>query len=152
MSQVPTPSDALRAAYAGALYEVLAAPQACFRLGPGGTEAGPWLAQLGAQSASILTAWNPFSEARPELENLAAQARLRARIEAAGWCWLPAQGADPAGAWPAEPSLCVLDLPEAALDALLLEFRQYAAVCITAQHGARLHWHPEIRAAQGGST
>jgi hypothetical protein len=67
-------------------------------------------------SAAVVTAWNPFSEPRPIIENQTAQARLIADIQQLALHHQPGHGADPTGVWPPEPSRLVLgiDLTSAA--------------------------------------
>ena len=61
-------------------------------------------------SAAVVTAWNPFSEPRPIVENQTAQARLIADIEQLALQHQPGHGADPTGVWPPEPSRLVLGI------------------------------------------
>lgn len=68
-------------------------------------------------SAAVVTAWNPYSELRPDAENQSAQARLVSDIEQLSLRHQPGHGADPTGSWPPEPSRFVLgiDLTSAGL-------------------------------------
>ncbi|MDN3919108.1 DUF3293 domain-containing protein [Roseateles violae] len=142
--QIPRPAAALRQSYEATLFEVLEAAPAVFRIGDGGTCIDAWLASVGARSACIITAWNPFSASTLPEQNHARQQRLLASIEAASLRWLPAQGRDPSGEWPPEPSLCVLDMDEHQIDAWLQEFEQYAAVVLIHFEGCHLRWHPGV--------
>jgi hypothetical protein len=124
----------LAQAYESALYEVL------FPAGPVTFEVGE--AELPgpyeAQSLTVVTAYNPGTQ-RPTLqENEAANARLRQRIERAGWRWFPAAGYDP-GRIHEEPSFAVLGLSEEEALALSAEFRQVAVLYVSAGR-ARLLW------------
>ena len=82
---------------------------------------------VGTRSWGFITAWNPRSETRPPEDNLAAQRELltalRACPEAAIY---PAIGIGPSG-W-SEPSLFVVGLETAALDALCHRHEQNAYV------------------------
>jgi len=82
---------------------------------------------VGTRSWGFITAWNPRSETRPPEDNLAAQRELltalRAWPEAAIYS---AIGIGPSG-W-SEPSLFVIDLETAALDALCHRHEQNAYV------------------------
>jgi hypothetical protein len=60
--------------------------------------------------AAVVTAWNPFSEPRPIVENQTAQARLIADVEQLALRHQPGHGADPTGVWPPEPSRLVLGI------------------------------------------
>lgn len=137
------PTEQLIAAYMAAEYRVHGDLPITLRVGaaaPGG-----WLEVLGCQSATVVTAWNPFSEQLPADENLARQRELVAIVEAAGLRWLPAVGQDPAGQWLAEESACVLDAPLALVYAWLARFGQFAAVRVERGERCRLVWHPEVR-------
>jgi hypothetical protein len=105
-----------------------------------------WLEKMGAQSATILTAWNPLGEEKPPADNERAQEELLSAIRARELRWLPATGEDPAGKWDPEPGFCVFDAPDALLDEWLLIFRQNAAVRVERERECRLVWHPAIRA------
>ena len=61
-------------------------------------------------SAAVVTAWNPYSEARPEEENQTAQARLVSNIEQLVLRHQPGHGADRSGNWPPEPSRLILGI------------------------------------------
>ena len=64
----PLPTLELVASYEAALYEVEGDVPALLRIGqvpPHG-----WLDQLGARSVTLITAWNPFSQALDEAINL----------------------------------------------------------------------------------
>ncbi|OOG38200.1 DUF3293 domain-containing protein [Rhodanobacter sp. C05] len=82
---------------------------------------------VGTRSWGFITAWNPRSETRATEDNLAAQRELltalRASPEAAIY---PAIGIGP-GSW-SEPSLFVIGLDTAAIDALCHRHEQNAYV------------------------
>jgi hypothetical protein len=87
--------------------------------------------------AGIVTAYNPASEPRAEEENRRADARLLARIAAAGvraWRTLARGAHDPAGAWD-EPGWCIPGPPRDLAVSLGAEFGQNAIVWIDA-HGS----------------
>ena len=142
----PPPSPALRQAFEATHYEVEGPAPAVFRIGQDGPQVAGWLSKVGARSACIVTAWNPFSREMPAEENARRQQALLDRVEAAGLRCLPARGRDPSGQWPPEDSLCVLDASEAMLADWLRGFDQYAAVTVSARAGCRLRWHPALRA------
>ena len=68
------------------------------------------------ETAAVLTAWNPYSETKPDAENHAAEARLISDLDRLGLRHQPGRGADPTGQWPPEDSRLVvgLDLATAA--------------------------------------
>lgn len=140
----PRPSPSLLAAYNATLFEVLTTPAAALLVGGQGPLVGDWLLGVGANSAVIITAWNPFSRSTEQAANEQKQAQLLAEVEAAGLQWLPAQGRDAAGVWPPEPSLCVLDASLILIDRWLANFEQFAAVTIDPINGCQLRWHPGV--------
>ncbi|XHS79304.1 DUF3293 domain-containing protein [Burkholderiaceae bacterium UC74_6] len=137
----PLPTPELVASYEAALYEVLGDASAELRIG----QAPPreWLLQLSARSVTLITAWNPFSQALDEAINLERLDRLIAAADAAGQRHLPARGCDPSGLWTPEPGLCVLDLPTQLAQQWLRDFDQFAAV-VADEQGCRLLWHPDV--------
>jgi len=136
---LPTPD--LVASYEAALYEVAGDSPVLLRIGASAPQ--PWLQRLNAKTATLITAWNPFSQA---LEDSVNRARLQALTEAVGaegLRHLPAQGRDPSGLWAPEPGLCVLDASRALALQWLRDFDQFAAVIADAG-SCRLLWHPDI--------
>lgn len=78
-------------------------------------ERSAWLAGtfnlLSVNSAAFLTAFNPYSVAADEAENLSAQEKLRIELEGRGARLLMSgEGRGRSGDWPAEPSILALGL------------------------------------------
>lgn len=67
-------------------------------------------AAFGVTCSTYITAWNPRSEPTAPEVNRAAQARLEAELQAAGFPFLRGEGVDPTGSWPGEPSVLVLGI------------------------------------------
>ena len=147
MSQqsIPVPDANTITAYESTLYFAHEAKPVLVRVGDPASSHQAWLEKMGAQSATILTAWNPLGEEKNRAENDQAQAELRAAIEDQALRSLPASGEDPAGAWQPEPGFCVFDVPDKVLDEWLVRFRQNAAVQFTRDERCRLVWHPSLR-------
>jgi len=100
------------------------------------TQAGemllPACGETTVQRAALITAYNPFGQqCLPEL-NQSNQAQLIADVESQ-WNYLPAEGYDPSGQWPAEPSLLVLGI---SLDDALELGRKYKQHAILYVDGA----------------
>jgi hypothetical protein len=91
---------------------------------------------------AVITAFNPFSRAVAEDENQQRQIALAKAVEVAGRSWLPAQGVDPLGRWPAEPSLAVLDPTDHELDYWMELFGQNAVVVAAKGFTTSLRLHP----------
>jgi hypothetical protein len=137
----PLPTPELAASYDAALYEVDGDAPVTLRIGQSPPVA--WLPGLGANSATLITAWNPFSQALDEAINQARLQQLTEVVSAAGLRHVPARGRDPSGLWTPEPGLCVLDLPQPLALQWLRDFDQFAAV-VADDQGCRLLWHPDI--------
>ena len=88
------------------------------------------LASRGAETAVIVTAYNPRSVVLPDVENRARHERLTALLEARGYDYALGEGRDPTGRWKAEIECVVFGIPvEAGLD-LARAFDQNAIVFI----------------------
>jgi len=96
------------------------------------------LNRLTARSGSFVTAWNPRSEPATAAENAAAGAAMAAEIATRGWRALPHLGVGDDPAWPPEEGWFLLDLDEAAAQALAHAYGQNAIVRIEPGLPARL--------------
>src|SRR5579864_5724873 len=105
-------SDRLIAAYRGAIYEIDVGPGETIRarIDCRDPAIDAVLARAGARDAAFLTAYNPASFPLCEAENKAAHESLHHEIRARGLTYLPARGADPAGAWLPEPGFFALGI------------------------------------------
>ena len=93
--------------------------------------------KVGAHSWGFITAWNPLSEARVLADNLAAQRKLLADIQATPDASVfAAIGIGRSGRH--EPSLFVIGPDRSTLDALGRRYRQHAYICGKATEPARL--------------
>ncbi|MGA2551747.1 MAG: DUF3293 domain-containing protein [Burkholderiaceae bacterium] len=137
------PDAALVVAYEATEYRVFGPNPCLLKVGDRGGLCDTWLDRARATSASILTAWNPFSLALSPAHNARRQRLLRARVRASKLSFAPAEGRDPSGQWPPEPSVCVFDLSEPMLMVWLMEFEQYAALRVVLGGECHLAWHPE---------
>jgi putative PIN family toxin of toxin-antitoxin system len=81
----------------------------------------------GAASAAFVTAANPRGESKSEPDNRAALAGLEAAL---AYPFHRGEGRDPAGCWPAEPSLLVIGIARGEAEALGRAYRQNAIVFI----------------------
>lgn len=97
-----------------------------------------YLAQSGADSAGVITAYNPYSETREPEENRAAHAALKDALKAMGLNALACDGTDPGGDWPTEHGLLVPGIGKTALRGLATMFRQNAVLWIDADGVPRL--------------
>ena len=86
-----------------------------------------------AHTASVLTAYNPYSEVKTKQENELAQTRLRQRLEEMGIATLDAIGRDAKEQWEPEPSVLALDLTLKEAETLADEFSQNAFIWIPKQ-------------------
>ena len=78
----------------------------------------------GVECSAFVTAWNPLSRPTSLEENVAAQARLEARLRASDVVVIEGLGVDPTGQWEGEESLLALGLKLEPAIAIAREFRQ----------------------------
>ena len=83
-----------------------------------------------AHTASVLTAYNPYSEVKTKQDNELAQMQLRQRLEELGISTLEAVGRDAKEQWEPEPSVLALDLTLKQAETLADEFGQNAFIWI----------------------
>jgi len=105
------------------------------RIGESSAEFDALLAEQGVPAAALMTAFNPGSELVGAAANAAAQARLLADLRAGGWSCLPSQARDPRNRWPAEATVAVPGIEQAAAAGLARRYGQNAFVW-TALHAA----------------
>ena len=86
-----------------------------------------------ARTASVLTAYNPYSEVKTKQENELAQMQLRERLKEMGIATLDAIGRDAKEQWEPEPSVLALDLTLKQTETLADEFGQNAFIWIPKQ-------------------
>lgn len=118
-------SPALIAAYQGADYVVHG--RFTLKVGRRSAALDALLEAEGATSAAFVTAANPRGEKKTTDENLAALEALAASL---AYRFYAGEGQDPAGQWPAEPSLLVIGIPRAEAEALGRAHRQNALVFV----------------------
>ena len=88
------------------------------------------LAARGAETAVIVTAYNPRSVVLPDAENQARHMQMTALLEVRGYDYALGEGRDPTGHWKAELECVVFGIPvEAGLE-LARAFDQNAIVFI----------------------
>jgi hypothetical protein len=83
----------------------------------------------GSQSAAFLTACNPASCLHENAYNLRAMASLLGDVQGR-WTYVDAEGADPLGQWPSEPSVLVLGISFEDAAQLAFEYGQNAFLFI----------------------
>ncbi len=143
-------SEALRRAYAAALYRIGGAVPATFTVGTDAADVSRWLGAVGARAATVVTGWNPFSRPASDAANADANARLRRAVADAGLACVDARGTDPGETW-GEDSLCVFDASDDAVDDWLRSFDQYAVLVLRRGEAPGLRWHPAYRELPGAS-
>jgi hypothetical protein len=99
------------------------------------------LKQAGVQYWAIVVAANPHSVSLPVAENERRHWQLCEAVRAAGWPFWPGLNLAPAGSdWPAEPSLCLLDIDREAALRLADSFEQNAVILPDEQGRPMLVW------------
>lgn len=142
---VPKMSKALLVAYRRTDYVVLHQPEVVIRIGATSERVQDLLATHGAKSATVITAYNPFSKQLASSENARRNEQLFGDIRAKSLSLLPAEGQDPQGRWPPEASFFVFDASTRALNGWLTKFQQHAAVRVQRRGPATLILHPAHR-------
>ena len=93
------------------------------------------MSNMNAHTASVLTAYNPFSEVKTKQEHELAQTQLLQRLQEKGIAALDAIGRDPKEQWEPEPSVLALDLTLKEAETLADEYGQNAFIWIPKQDG-----------------
>ena len=83
-----------------------------------------------AHTASLLTAYNPYSEVKTKQDNELAQMQLRQRLKKMGIATLNAIGRDAKEQWEPEPSFLALDLTLKQAETLADEYGQNAFIWV----------------------
>jgi hypothetical protein len=109
-----------------------------FRPGRPAPEVDAILNRHRALSAAFLTAWNPRSRPQPQRVNQIRERRLEQMVRRAGLVFLPGEGADATGRWPAEKSLLVLSIGRDAADRIAAAFGQNAYIWLERNRAPRL--------------
>lgn len=128
----------MRDAYRATDYTVSGPVPFTLRIDEGSAACDALLAAHGAEGAAFLTAWNPFSQPRPDAENRLAQARLEADLGLVSVAIVPGVGKGWTGDWPPEPSLFAVGITESDATRLAQSHRQNAYVWIARGQPARL--------------
>jgi hypothetical protein len=96
------------------------------------------LHEADADSAALLTAFNPGGLRQPPFRNRQSGQRLGRELARAGFTAIAGRNEDPHGRWPVEPSLLVLALPWPRAHALAARYGQVAFLWIEADGTPRL--------------
>lgn len=133
-------SNDLIAAYGAALYNVDIPDGAIMtlRIGQADDACDQVLRVHNATRAALITAYNPRSRLMMAAENESAHAALREAVMRMGKAALPSRASDPAGIWPVEPGLFIIDISESDARAVALQFDQHAFVWIESGRAAAL--------------
>lgn len=131
-------SPALQRAYLNAEYRVLTEPSFRFRMGRPCPELAQLVRNRVPPHAFFITAYNPYSEPRPDEVNQRAHRSLAAELERRGLTMWEAEGLDPVGDWPPEPGFVIAGLTPEAARALGNQFDQNAIVRIDSHGRATL--------------
>ncbi len=133
-NRAPPPlTRALLAAYQAAHFLIDGEPTITLRIGEMSPRMDALLHAHHSRRATIVTAFNPFSEPIDSRANSLRQQMLRQLLDDAGFQLREAQGMDPQGHWPPERSLLVFGTEPAFEARLLRDYEQHALVVVT--HG-----------------
>ena len=143
--RLPPPLDeALAAAYRSAAYGIDGLGEVV-RIGQRSAAVERECQRRGVARATLVTAFNPYSEPSDADGNRLRQQWLAAELGAAGLPVMKAQGRDPGGRWAPEDSLLVFGATPALDERLLCDYEQHAVVVLEPGEPARLAWHPRSR-------
>ena len=120
-------------AYRCALYVVYGAPDLVIRIGERNAALDALLDEDGADTAAYLTAANPNGELQDETANEVSCAALHQALADAGYTCFAGEGRDPAGHWPAEPSVLAVGISRREAMMMGRSYEQSAIVFI--EHG-----------------
>jgi uncharacterized protein DUF3293 len=129
--------DLIRA-YEATDYRVLEPVPFTLKIGKPSPALADLYRRAGIGTACVITAWNPRSEICSDVENHAAQRRLTADLDRAGFKHMPAFGADPTDEWKGEASLLVLGADRAIVEQLGKRYGQNCIVWAEADAVPRL--------------
>ena len=137
--------DGLREAYAATDYVVHATPELHVRIGEQlPRELAALMVENGCRTAAIVTAWNPCSQRLPSQDNHLRQLQLHHDLRTAGIVWVPAEGRDPTGAWPAEASVLAFGLDAEEARGLMVRHQQHAIVWLPIGEPASLRFMKDM--------
>jgi hypothetical protein len=117
-------------AYHRALYVVYGAPDLVIRIGERNAALDALLDEDGADTAAYLTAANPNGELQDETANDLSSAALHQALADAGYSCYLGEGRDPAGGWPAEPSVLAVGISRHEATVVGRSYEQNAIVFI----------------------
>jgi hypothetical protein len=120
----------LEHAYRQALYVVFGAPDLVLRIGEPNAELDALLDADGAAGAAFLTAANPNGMLQSGAENEIARLALHQVLADAGYSCYVGEGRDPAGRWPAEPSILAVGISRHEAAVIGRSYEQNALVFI----------------------
>lgn len=125
-------------AYRRALYVVYGAPDLVIRIGERNAALDALLDEDGADTAAYLTAANPNGELQDETANDLSCAALHQALADAGYSCYLGEGRDPAGGWPAEPSVLAVGISRREATVVGRSYEQNAIVFIERESAAEL--------------
>jgi hypothetical protein len=118
-------------AYLATEYRIWGEWPLVLRIGQPNADLAALYKSLATEGAAVITAWNPYSEPRPNAKNVAAQDQLIAELDRRSLRHQPGHGADANGNWPPEDSQLVLGIDLAAAATLGKQFFQNGIVWAT---------------------
>lgn len=119
------------AAYRAALYRVQSSGGTItLRIGVRAPQLHSIFNAAGAKCGVVITAFNPLGRQLNHAANLYAERRLRQQLRRLALRVLEAEGADPIGAWPSEPSFFAVGIGRDASRLVGTRFLQDAVVWV----------------------
>jgi len=115
-------------AYLATEYAVFGAPAFVLEVGTKSAALSAMMEARRTNSATVITAWNPYSSPAKPHDNDQAQRRLVEQLRVGGWACIEAEGRSTTSDWPPEQSLLVLGLRRSQATALARAYRQSAII------------------------
>ena len=137
-------STELLKAYNGTLYVVHTKPEFIMQVGTHSANTDLLLSKHEAKSACIVTAWNPFSQSLPTVDNIKRNEELIGSVNKLELKYLDAEGRDPEGKWLSEKSLCIFDATDTIIKEWMRVFGQNAVVVVCYGQSPTLVLHPDL--------
>ncbi len=122
--------NSLIEAYENTNYHVFYDEEIIINIGKKNTDLNKLFKDKNLISASIITAYNPFSEIMTDEQNISAQLRLKKILEDSNSFYLNAIGKDPKNKWKGEASFFIENISKENAIKLGRKFNQNAIVWI----------------------
>lgn len=123
-------SEELISAYKKTDYNVSSSPPFTLKIGQFSDELIDLYKLYGFTTVAYITVYNPYSNETTGAQNELVQSELERELASRSLIFLPGEGKDTEGRWPAEKSVLILGIDYSAAKKLAVKYRQNAFVWI----------------------